>query len=123
MNIADLIKDTQIAKKKRVEKQKNKALQNNADLMDVYAENVLNKLKAEYNQRLQKGKTSCKIHFNPYPNAEIMRKIFKKVSRKEYLAQFKEKLSVRLEKENFLSYSFSSSIINQKEPVILIVKW
>ena len=61
MNIADLIKGTQIAKKKRVEKQKNKALQNNADLLDVYAENVLNKLKAEYNQRLQKGKTSCKI--------------------------------------------------------------
>lgn len=123
MSVSDLVKGAKAAKKKRIERKKAKSLHHNSDLMEVYAENTLNKLKAEYALRLQKGKTSCKIHFNPYPNAEIMRKVFPKVSKKEYLEQFKAKLSAKLDKENFTAYAFSDSILNIKEPVTLTVKW
>ena len=52
-----------------------------------------------------------------------MQKVLKKISKKEYLAEFEKILAVKLEEQGFTNFTLSESILNKKEPVILKVKW
>ena len=66
-------------------------------MIGMYAENLVSKFKAEYFIQSAHGKRYCVVHCNPHPDQVIMQKVLKKISKKEYLAEFEKILAVKLE--------------------------
>lgn len=123
MAVGDYLRAVKIAKERRIEKEKAKALSDTTSMISMYADNLVSKFKAEYFIQSNHGKRQCVVHCNPYPDPVIMKKVLKKISKKEYLAEFEKILAVKLEQQGFSNFTLSESIINKKEPVTLKVKW
>ena len=123
MAVVDYVRAIKIAKERRIEKEKAKALNDTTSMIGMYADNLVSKFKAEYFIQSNHGKRQCVVHCNPYPDPVIMQKVLKKISKREYLAEFEKILAVKLDQQGFSNFTLSESIINKKEPVTLKVKW
>lgn len=123
MAVSDYIQAIKIAKERRIEKEKAKALSDTTAMISVYADNLVNKFKTEYFIQSSRGKRACVVHFNPYPDAVIMRKVLKRITKKEFLAEFEKILAEKLQQQGFPNFTLSENILNKKEPVSLKVKW
>lgn len=125
MNIVDLYKGIKIARQERINKEKRKALQGSNNLIGTYADNAVNKFREEYFIQTHKGKRECTIHCNPYPDAQVMQKMFAKakISKKEYLNEFQKILASKLEQHGFTNFTLSENRLSKKEPVSVKVKW
>lgn len=123
MALSDYIEGVKIAKERRIAREKEKALHDTTVMMSTFADNVVGKFKTEYFIQSSKGKRSCVIHFYPYPDAVIMKKIMKRFSKKEYLLAFEKILGEKLSQQGFSNFTLSENILNPKEPATLKVKW
>lgn len=123
MAVVDYLKAVKMVKERRIEKEKAKALNDTTSMIGVYADNLVNKFKTEYFIQSSHGKRCCVVHCNPYPDAVIMQKVLKRITKKEYLAEFERILAEKLSKQGFSDFTLSESILNKKEPLSLKVKW
>ena len=123
MALSDYIAGVKIAKERRIAREKEKSLHGTTVMMGIYADNAVSKFKTEYFIQSNKGKRSCTVHFNPYPDATIMKKVLKRITKKEYLKEFESVLAEKLEQQGFTDFSLSENVLNTKEPATLKVKW
>ena len=123
MSFSDIVEGIKIAQKRRIEKEKEKSIQNVTVVISSFADNAVGKFKTEYFIQSSKGKRCCIIHFNPYPDQEIMRKVLSRLSKKEYLSAFEQVLAAKLKQQGFSDYTLSENIFNSKEPATLKVRW